>query len=305
MTSSTGTTQHPDVSEISDLTEGLLPPSRQTAVRQHLDGCPLCTDVQASLEEIRGLLGSLPGPTRMPSDVAGRIDAALAAEALLNATAPEEEPVDVSRETSTTAQQSESAPGDRPAGRPRATTGPGRSRPARRRRTAVLGAAFGAAAVGVSVLLLQSIGTGSDEAQKSESGVSASDTSDFSESRLESRVRTLLTPDTGLPEASPGGTKPQPRTDRETSLGIEASPNSPLRTPNAAVPACVQRGIGRTEQALAVDQGTYAGTRAYLVVLPHSSDGSRVQAYVVDAKCVDTAPNGKGELLLTRAYHRP
>ena len=89
MTSTTDMAGHPDVTEISDLTEGLLPPSRTADVRRHLDECELCADVYTSLEEIRGLLGSVPGPTRMPADVAGRIDAALAAEALLDATAPD------------------------------------------------------------------------------------------------------------------------------------------------------------------------------------------------------------------------
>nr|WP_223182537.1 MULTISPECIES: hypothetical protein [unclassified Streptomyces] len=70
------------------MTEGLLPPSRSSVVRRHLDGCALCADVRSSLEEIRGLLGTLPGPPRMPAEIAGRIDAALAAEALLSATTP-------------------------------------------------------------------------------------------------------------------------------------------------------------------------------------------------------------------------
>ncbi|GAA3188934.1 MULTISPECIES: anti-sigma factor family protein [Streptomyces] len=86
MTSTTGTDEHPEVSELSDLTEGLLPPARTTEVRAHLASCALCEDVFASLEEIRDLLGTLPGPVSMPAEVAGRIDAALAAEALLNAT---------------------------------------------------------------------------------------------------------------------------------------------------------------------------------------------------------------------------
>lgn len=66
MTTTTGTTEHPDVSEISDLTEGLLSPTRSVEVRAHLDGCSLCADVYESLEEIRGLLGSLPGPRACP-----------------------------------------------------------------------------------------------------------------------------------------------------------------------------------------------------------------------------------------------
>ncbi|MFE2324050.1 hypothetical protein ACFXD5_09055 [Streptomyces sp. NPDC059385] len=82
----TGTIRHPDVSEISDLTEGLLSPARTAEIRSHLGDCSLCADVRASLDEIRSLLGTLPGPARMPADIAGRIDAALAAEALLDAT---------------------------------------------------------------------------------------------------------------------------------------------------------------------------------------------------------------------------
>ncbi|MEV6183860.1 hypothetical protein AB0M07_43830, partial [Streptomyces sp. NPDC052015] len=72
MTSTTDTAGHPEVEEISDLTEGLLPPSRTADVRRHLDDCVLCADVYDSLEEIRGLLGTLPTPARMPDDVAGR-----------------------------------------------------------------------------------------------------------------------------------------------------------------------------------------------------------------------------------------
>ncbi|MFD7439892.1 anti-sigma factor family protein [Streptomyces sp. NPDC059909] len=308
MTSTTGTTQHPDVSEISDLTEGLLSPSRQAAVREHLDGCALCADVRASLEEIRDLLGTLPGPPRMPADIAGRIDAALAAEALLSATAPDDEPVDVSRETSTTEPQTESPPADRPAGHPRAATGPGRSRPPRRRRrTAVLSAAFGVAAAGVSLLLAQSLaGTSGDKEASTKSGVSAADTaSDFSENRLQARVHALLAPYSAAKDSTQGGTKPAPRSEAEPSAGIETDPQSPMRTSATAVPACIQKGTGRADPALAAEQGTYAGTEAYLVVLPHSSDSSQVQAYVVDAACVATAPSGKGELLLTHSYPRP
>lgn len=143
MTSMTGTDEHPtgehpEVSELSDLTDGLLSPSRSADVRHHLAGCPLCDDVYASLEEIRALLGTLPGPTRMPADVAGRIDAALAAEALLDATTPAA--AHVSRETATTpvvvSRETDNepphrvGPSTRPAGRPRGPPGRVGSRPA-------------------------------------------------------------------------------------------------------------------------------------------------------------------------------
>jgi hypothetical protein len=71
VTSTADQNAHPEVTEISDLTEGLLNPERGAAVRAHIAGCSLCADVQGSLEEIRNLLGTLPGPQRMPADIAG------------------------------------------------------------------------------------------------------------------------------------------------------------------------------------------------------------------------------------------
>ncbi|MFD0512250.1 hypothetical protein ACFQ0Q_21235 [Streptomyces aureus] len=169
MTSTTDTAEHPEIVEISDLTEGLLSPSRTEEVQEHLHGCELCADVHASLEEIRGTLGTLPGPAHMPADIAGRIDAALAAEALLETKAPAEAEYEdkdeaeaqtqsaspVSRET--TPADSPTAPADRPSGHPRAATGPGRGgrTRTRRRRGAALGAVFTAAAIGLGVLFLQ------------------------------------------------------------------------------------------------------------------------------------------------------
>ncbi|AWK10111.1 hypothetical protein AB0I99_01765 [Streptomyces spongiicola] len=303
MTSTTGTAQHPEVSEIADLAEGLLPPVRQAAVRRHLEGCGLCSDIHASLEEIRGLLGTLPGPQRMPADVIGRIDAALAAEALLNATAPDSAPADVSRETSPAPRRPAAPPAGRPAGQAPATTGPGR-RQTRRRRVTFVTAAFGAAAAGVTALLLQtSAGTSGDTSEtKTDTAASAaSDGHEITAATLQTRVAALLTSERA-PQDSGSWTPTGPRVERNTGVGAEVAP---LRSPSVPVPACIQKGTGRTEAAIAVDQGTFDGTRAYLVVLPHPEDTSQVQAYVVAAACVETAPEGKGELLLTHAYPRP
>ncbi|MFC9247801.1 hypothetical protein ACFT7S_28445 [Streptomyces sp. NPDC057136] len=312
MTSTADTDQHPDVSEISDLTEGLLSASRTADVRHHIDGCALCDDVLSSLEEIRSLLGTLPGSPRMPDDVAGRIDAALAAEALLNATAPAEA-TSVSRETEPAAEESagsKPSPTDRPAGRPRGATGPSRRPARRRRRTAVLGAAFGAAVVGVSVFLLQSVqpSQNSDSSKMADRSSSAAEdsTRTYAEGTLERRVDALLSSATA--SERPGGEKREPTVDSqltpEVSSADPSAPRNPLRTPAVYVPSCVQQGTGRTTPPLAVEQGIYQGTDAYLVVLPHTSDASRVQAYVVDAACVDATPAAKGTLLLTHSYAR-
>ncbi|QGZ49906.1 hypothetical protein GPZ77_17370 [Streptomyces sp. QHH-9511] len=304
MSSTTGmadTTQHPDVTEISDLTEGLLPPSRTAAVRKHIEGCPLCADVRASLEEIRGLLGTLPGPPRMPAEIAGRIDAALAAEALLDATTPDVG-TDVSRETaSTRPEPSLSSPpsptADRPAGRPRAATGPGRPGRARRRRIAALGAAFGAAALGMSLFFVQGgVQTLSGESgdTKSDTAVRSAASGHFDGTPVEARVQALLHQEDNV--RAPRGTAPE-------SMSAEGG-DTPMRGTAESAPGCVTAGTGRTEPVLAFQKGEYQGTAAYLLLLPHATDGSRVQAYVLDASCTDAGGKGRAKVLLTQSYPR-
>lgn len=294
---STDTAGHPDVAEISDLTEGLLPPARSADIRQHLDACELCTDVRASLEEIRGLLGTLPGPTHMPADVAGRIDAALAAEALVSATAPDskgaaraDERAHVSRETA--------APADRPAGHARvSTSGPGRKGRKRggRRRIAVLGAVFTAAALGLGSVLLSTLDDGKQPDDTAQGRQSASaDT--FSEGKLESQVAGLLA------KNDSGGSS---RTPRSFGLESDRGNNEPKILKEPAVPSCVREGIGRNDTALAAEEGTYQGTEAMLVVLPDPADASRVTAYIVDSTCVgQPSASATAKVLLKESYPR-
>jgi anti-sigma factor RsiW len=294
------TAGHPDVTEISDLVEGLLAPDRTAAVSEHLDECVLCADVQASLEEIRGALGTLPGPVRMPADVAGRIDAALAAEALLSTTTAAASPhsrapadaghVDtlrapyVSRETKDLKDWPDGPAGTRPARRP-ALSGPGRSggpverTRARRRRSLGLAAVFAAAAVGIGVFLVQPF--------QEDAGPPA--TAAFSGRPLEQQVSGLL----AAPGTSGEASSPQPRT---------------LVRPAVDVPACVREGIEDDAEAIAAQDGSFEGKDAYLVVLPDPTSDLRVIAYVVDASCVtesSTSKQGKGDVLLQRSYARP
>ncbi|GAA2791789.1 hypothetical protein [Streptomyces showdoensis] len=296
MTSTADTTQHPDVSEISDLTEGLLSPSRSTAVRLHLDACSLCADVRTSLEEIRGLLGTLPGPPRMPAEIAGRIDAALAAEALLNATAPDTA-VHVSRETSR-GRPDETAPAaDRPAGRSSAATGPGRPRGRRRRRVAVLGAAFGAAALGLSLFFVQSGvldvgGSGADT--KSDTAVSAAGSAHFDGMPIEAATQALLQQDSTFKAPE--------------DIGPEAlssdNGGGQKRSLAAVLPECVKAGTERQDKVLGFRQGDYQGRSAYLVVLPDTTDSTRVQVYVLDAACASGGVKARAEVLLKESVPR-
>ncbi|MGA4840829.1 anti-sigma factor family protein [Streptomyces sp. G45] len=363
MTTTTDSAGHPDVDELSDLTEGLLSPSRTRDVREHLDDCALCTDVYDSLEEIRGLLGTLPGAPRMPADVAERIDAALAAEALLDATAPD---ADVSRETSTAAPSepaaagsapsagsatasvtaSESVPSgsdtdesttigattagaspsdtssgaaasgpssrataDRPAGHARGATGPGRGRRERaRRRTAVLGTVFTVAALGLGSLLVLQPWESDSKGSKETASSRTDGPHTFTEGKLKGQVAKLL--DQG--PSKQGAGKPT------TSFGTQTDPGSPRRGPSEkgpdsggegypTLPVCIEQGLDLDGRApLAVDQGTYEGKDAYLVVATHETDGSKVSAYIVDAACVkaSSAPGTVAKVLLTQSYPR-
>ncbi|MEW1637772.1 zf-HC2 domain-containing protein [Streptomyces sp. NPDC093801] len=314
-TGTAGTIRHPEVSEISDLTEGLLSPSRTAEVRRHLADCALCADVLASLEEIRSLLGTLPGPPRMPSDIAGRIDAALAAEALLDSTASRAEAPstpepraadDVSRETTP------GAPGRtgarRPAGHPSGSTGPGRRRA--RRRIAVLAGLAGAAACALGVLLFNGLtGTGAHDTTTSNNAVRAAGSAapgEYTAQGLRQNVHRLLAagPAANAPQTAPGDTnRTMQLDDPSPGLAPAERPGSP-EPAQVAVPACVQRATGRTEAPLAAEPGRYQGTPVYLVVLPHAQDPALVDAYLVASGCADAPSATLEKPLLTQTYPR-
>ncbi|MFF8896233.1 hypothetical protein ACF082_01905 [Streptomyces lydicus] len=311
MTSTTGTDEHPEVSEISDLTDGLLSPSRTADLRGHLATCALCDDVYASLEEIRGLLGTLPGPTRMPADVAGRIDAALAAEALLDRTtagagvAVSREtvtaPVRVSRETDVEAPSAPSL-ATRPAGRPRGATGPGRRTPsgrssrARRWPRVLLGTAAAAAVLSFGGLLIQNVALDGTQADHPNRPTATTEKATggpggLTAASLGSHVQALLASKPKSPHKSPG-------------IGARSSPETPLRGSADTIPSCVRLGIGRPEAPLASSHTRYQGKDAYIVVLPDPANAQRVSAYVVASSCVSATPPSPGKVLLSHSYPR-
>lgn len=305
MTSMADTAEHPDVEELSDLSEGLLSLSRTADVRRHLDGCPLCADVYDSLTELRGLLGALPGPPRMPDDVADRISAALASEPRPHASSadtadgstPKPPVPHVSRETLP------SSPVGRPSGGPRAATGPGRPQRRRRgRRTVVLGAVITAAALGTGTLLVQTLGhdTGSVKAQQTASQPHTDAAHTYSEGTLQGQVRDLLSDrtstDGGSSSAQSWGIESE--SGRPTSSG--ESPNRPLLGSGVTLPQCVAHALH--QDVLAADKGVYRGTAVYLVVTPDASDASKVTAHIVDATCVKRDSASTGTVLLTHSY---
>lgn len=333
MTSSTDTDEHPEVTEISALTEGLLPLDRTAHVRDHLAACVLCAEVRTSLDEIRSLLGTLPGPVQMPADIAGRIDAALAAEALLNATAPDdrfgvsrETPVlgassdatapdggaDVSRETPNPTRSRKVigeagepiSPGaaERPTGHPRAATGPGRRKSGpdtRRTQTrrwprTVLGAACAAAVIGLGSFLVQ---PGSTTQGDDVADTQTSRKQDSPDDAAALSAATLKSRVHALLASQKASTA-------SGDVRAQDTRNMPLRAKDPQVPSCVQAGTGRTEVPLAAQKYTYAGKDVYLVVLPHPADSDLVDAFVIDSTCVAQSPSPAGARLVAHTYPR-
>ncbi|MEU1623992.1 hypothetical protein ABZ746_01305 [Streptomyces sp. NPDC020096] len=295
MTSTASTDEHPEVAEISAFTEGILPPERTAALRGHLADCVVCTDVRDSLDEIRNLLGNLPGPPRMPADVAERIDAALAAEALINATAPDSAPAAAPTPTRTSATAAkthvsrETAPSaHRPAGRAPASAGPGRTRPRRRWGRTLLATASAAAVLALGGLFVSSLGSSHSGGSGGHATAGAEQPGAFSGTALPAKVHELL---------NYGGTAASPKSGGHAE-------ETPFASHAAPTPSCVLKGTGRTGTPLAFSQGTYEGHAAYLVVLPHPSDSARVDAFVVDASCVTTGSSAPGHLLTQQTYSR-
>ncbi|MFD4789386.1 hypothetical protein ACFWN1_20470 [Streptomyces sp. NPDC058459] len=294
MTSSTDTTGHPDVAEISDLTEGLLAPSRSTELRHHLAECEPCAEVLAALTEIQGVLGSVPDVPPMPMDIVGRIEAALTTEAAEQSGQPDTATPGsrVSRETPT--------PPDRPAKHSCVNTGPGRKERTRnRRRTVALGAVLTAAVLGAGSLLVQSFGD--NAADKTARSTAASPVGTFSGASVRSQVSDLLTTRQGLQRGSQ-----RPQQDAET----EPAPSRPAQSANTLiqtevpVPDCVRRALHSGETVLGAKSGTYADKSAYLVVVPDKADSKRVTAYVVDASCTSRRTADAGRVLLKQTLVR-
>ncbi|GAA3054976.1 hypothetical protein GCM10020229_78480 [Kitasatospora albolonga] len=190
-------TDHPDVDLLADLAEGLTDPAPAAELRAHLAGCPECTDTLAALDEVSELLGSLPAE-ELPPEVAGRLDAALAAEAA----APVVLPSGRSDARARTRQRSRS---------------PRRPRVPRR---VLVGAVLAVLGTGLAGALLQSLPTDGGAVTAS-SGAAKADTAAigpdgsgplFTDEGLAAQVRQLV--GTGAPAIAGGKGSPSSRPPR-------------------------------------------------------------------------------------------
>ena len=296
---------HPDVEVISEYLEELLPADSTSAVGAHLDDCPDCRETLDALDELRGLLGEPEFPP-MPTDIALRIDAALAVEAGLRAQQGPTEPV-----------------AERPLrSGPVRTTGPSQGpahtahggskrpstphRPNNRRRNsnwlrkAALGVG-GVAVLGCVVTLTLSLGSGAGvrSASSSAGGPAISKAEGaagtayvFTAVGFTAQVQSLI-------GSSEGSTAPRAMTQGEASGSAAATPSS------KAPPACVLRAVNRPSQSpLTSAFGNYQGTPVFALVYQGSGAATAVDAYLVAADC-SSPTGGRSAVLLQRTVPLP
>ncbi|MHA6761593.1 zf-HC2 domain-containing protein [Streptacidiphilus sp. PAMC 29251] len=287
---------HLPVETIADFLEDLLPAEAGAQLQAHLADCRDCRDTGAALEEVRSLLGQTGTPV-LPADIGLRLDAALAAEALLGTEASEDAGTAGVAETArgadpdaaaagTAPRKAHSAP-SAPAGPLRPPAGPGRRR---RWRRAALGVAALAAVGLISTAVLQSGG---------ESGNSASSTSakvpdradslapvPFTDADLTQQVQQLL-------PTGPQGTALGPKALQQPAGGTADADATPV--------PCVVGATGRSgETPLVATPGVYRGAPVFLLVYNDTADPlHKVDAYLVSTSCATggTRSPGAGVLL--------
>lgn len=281
---------HPSVEELADLAEGLIEDAAAVgALHRHLSGCAECRETADALGEVRALLGGVEAPP-MPTDVAARLDAALAEEAARRDTA------DGSRGApGSTRGPAAPAPPSRPAAvappaRATGATGPGRPRPRRRRVGLLLGAVAALAAIGLGGALLYPADSGSRTAISSAAAPSTADAghsstgehalsggTEYRDDQLDAQVRKLLARSGAVVDSPPSGAA------RPSAAAPEAGRQPLISEPAPQAGRACPVPAGGTP--LAVDHGTYAGSPVDVLVYPAPGKPGEVDVYLRSPDC--------------------
>ena len=250
---------------------------------------PDATPEQESV--VRGLLGSLPADDpEIPEHVAARIDAVLA---------------ELARDGVGARSGTSSALGDQdddaPAGPAPVTVlpSPAERRPSSSTRALrwIAGAAAAVVVVGVGAAAIRGAGTSNSDlattagaAAPERSGADPIRTSgtDYTSSDLAAKAQSLVQPGAVSPPGS--------ATDAGSIDGGDATPATPVPSVTASgapgllsaatLDACLLQLTGRTGVVpVAVDQGTYEGQPADVVVLPSADSPSTLEVWVIGPGC--------------------
>ncbi|MGI8529167.1 MAG: hypothetical protein ACR2KO_06795 [Geodermatophilaceae bacterium] len=269
----------PDRLALAEFDAGL--PDEVTVARAsvHVEGCTECQAVLDALHAVRADVGRLAG-TPMPSAVAARIAAALAAGGV-------SEPGS-GREHTTGAERTEtgwvSEPAEPSFGRHRAAEMI-ELRSARRIQRLRVAAGLAAGLVllgGVGYLSVQGIGTGGDAATSAVGGDSAEEgAGDAGTDALPSYDRQSLEAAVGdLLEGSPVST------DEQDGVPDTTTADAGQDAESAVDPDCLARIPVATAEALSIDRVSYEGQSAIVVIF--AGDPGQVQVTVV-SDCADGA----------------
>lgn len=304
---------HIDAETLAAYREGLLPRRRARRVSAHLPGCPRCAETDAQLAGVTTVLASTPVPP-MPAALAGRIEAALAAEAASRAEAAGHTTAGLAAATGDGGRAGHDPlgghlDGDRAGARGGRVASEPRPGGARRRPGGRSWLTLRVAAAAAAVAIIAGGGYGLSQlpdhggtAASGASGKSASRhaTSGTGQGSAASRTRTPtnMAPaeaSNGLPVVSSGtryqpgqlGSQAKAVLTRYGGLGGAAVPRAkiPRPAPSAGfsdLSACVHRVSGGRTPTL-VDLASYQGQRVAVIMIPAAKPEVRV--LVVGAGC--------------------
>ncbi|MFD8708022.1 anti-sigma factor family protein [Kitasatospora sp. NPDC059648] len=278
---------HPSVEELADLAEGLVEPDRAAALHRHVDGCAECRETADALAEVQALLGAA-APEPMPADVAARLDTALAETARTDQHGTAAGAAERPRRAPATPVRAV-PPSAAPPSRPGSSSGPGRSRPRRRRFAVLLGAAAALAAFGLGGALLldhsENSGTSAASAASAASAGAPEDRSArtphlagpgtvYREDQLATQVQQLLArsgAEPGLRATGPARSDAAPAEGARPEFSGPASPAA-CRAPAPGTP-------------LATDRGSYQGSPVEVLVYPAADRPGLVDVYLRAPDC--------------------
>ncbi|MFJ9772855.1 hypothetical protein ACIRVF_16715 [Kitasatospora sp. NPDC101157] len=294
---------HPSVEELADLAEGLVESAAAAALHRHLNGCAECRETVDALAEVQALLGAVE-PEPVPTDIAARLDAALAEAALAEAALaerpqegpPQPFPATPRAEASATPVRTAPAP-SAPPSRPGSSagpgsSGPGRPRPRRRRFAVLLGAAAALAAFGLGGALLldhsentrtsaaSAASVGSPDDRSARTPHLAGPGTVYREDQLTAQVQQLL----ARSGAEPGLRATGPaRSDAAPAEGVRPEPSGPASPAAPATPAACRAPAPGTP--LATDRGSYQGSPVEVLVYPAPDRPGFVDVYLRSPDC--------------------
>lgn len=294
---------HVDTESLALCAEGLLSRRQSERIRAHVTRCPECAAAQARLSEVPALLAQVPPPA-LPPVIAGRLDAALSAEAARRA-APAPGPASDQTPDHLPGRTAPVRSGD-PVRGPRSPRRRGLRLPVAARVLAVAGVLVVAGGVGYALTQFpSSSSTSSSSAPESASGATHSSAGHSVQARPNLRVPAALGGTTFTVTRS--GTTYQPHTFPAQAARVLAHPATGLIRPGnqagqsqrsgLALTGCVTRvvGAGRASDVRLVDQARYGRHPATIIVVAATATRPGM-VYVAGTPC-----SASGARILARA----